>query len=89
MQAYAYNEYSTPKVYRGPIARVEVIPTRSPRVIADAATEEEADPGADFRARKAGKGNGRVWARIVNPAAVQAGTYSVEFYNLEPRQSAL
>ncbi len=88
VQAYAFNDFSTPKIYRGPIKRVEVIPTRSPKVISDAARDAAADPGADFQAEKTGIGDGSVWANIVNPANVAVGAYSVEFYALEGGSAA-
>lgn len=83
VQAYAYNESSSPKVYRGPVTRVTVTPTRSPRVVTDAALAAAADPDIDFNAEKEGIGDGSVWVKVVNPAAVQVGTYTVEFYALE------
>lgn len=89
VQANAYNEHSTPKVLRGPVSRVEVTPTRSPRVLPEASRVAAADPGADFHAEKLTGGDGEVWPRIVNPAAVEVGTHTVEFYALESGAPAL
>ena len=82
VQGYAYNDASTPKVYRGPITRVEVIPTRNPNVLQDAAIDAASDVAADFHATKEGIGDGSVTAAIVNPARVVDATYTVEFYEL-------
>ncbi len=83
VQAYAYNDASSPNVYRGPIARIEVIPARSTRVVSEAALEAARSVAADVLATHYGIGNGTVYASVVNPGIVQDGTYTVEFYEAE------
>ncbi|MFQ5570308.1 MAG: hypothetical protein ACE5G0_11575 [Rhodothermales bacterium] len=84
VQAYAYNPASAPKVYLGPISRVEVIPTRTIDVLSEAAVEAASDLNdADINAASQGVGEGLVWIDIVNPARVQDANYSVEFYETE------
>ncbi len=80
VQAFAYNEPSFPKIFPSPIARVEVIPTRSEDVISEAAVvaaQGTAEP--DIVATKAGIGEGEVWVDVVNPGRVTDDTYTVEF----------
>ena len=82
VQAYAQN-YDNPgaKIVRGPITRVEVVPTKSTLEIPEAtiaAFESTGDP--DFVASLDGIGDGFVHADVVNPGALQQATYSVEFY---------
>ncbi len=83
VQAYAYNDASAPKIYRGPVARIEVTPTRSTKVLSDAALEAAASAEADLEATKVGIGDGVVYASVVNPGILQDGTYTVEFYEAE------
>ena len=87
VQGYAYNDVSLPKVYRGPIRRVEAIPTRSPYVLQDEAIDAATDAAADFHATKTGVGDGAVMAAVVNPARVVDATYTVEFYELTGGQT--
>ena len=90
VQAYAYNEPSFPKVYRGPVSRVEVVPTRMDRdvsAVAAEAAQNLSEP--DIVADAAGIGQGEVWVDIVNPAAIQEATYTVEFYSLPVDEGAV
>ncbi len=89
VQAYVYNAHFSPRVIRSAVSRVEVIPRRLTRVISDAARAAAANAGADFHADKLTRGDGEVWARIVNPAAVEEGTYTVEFFTLDGGHPAL
>ncbi|MDE2731497.1 MAG: T9SS type A sorting domain-containing protein [Bacteroidota bacterium] len=83
VQAYAYNDASLPKVYRGPVTRVEVIPTRPSKQLSDAAvaalTENDAP---DLVGIGVGIGDGIVTANVVNPGVIQDAEYTVEFYQL-------
>lgn len=84
VQAYAYNEPSFPKVYRGPISRLEVTPSRGEDILSDAALVAAGDVAEpDITGTKVGIGEGRVWADVVNPAKVTGETYTVEFYEIE------
>ena len=84
VQAYAYNDASTPKVYRGPMTRVEVVPTRTIDVLSDAAIEAAQNTREpDLVATKVGIGDGSVTANVVNPGIIVDGTYTVEFYEIE------
>ncbi len=88
VQAYAYNEPSFPKVYRGPISRVEVVPTRGRDILSEdavAAAANNAEP--DIIGVKQGVGEGRVWADVFNPATITGSAYTVEFYEVETSQS--
>ena len=90
VQAYAYNDVSTPKVYRGPISRISVIPTRPINVLSDAALAAVGDSGApDFVATKDGVGDGSVTASVVNPGRMVDGSYTVEFYELPSEKRSL
>ena len=81
VQAYAYNEPSSPKVYRGPIARVEVIPTRPTQDVSDAALALAQDQGTpDFVAEADAVGDGEVFAHVTNPITLVDANYSVEFF---------
>ncbi len=82
VQAYAQN-YDNPgrKISRGPITRVEVVPTRPTEEISgDAIAAFESNESADFIASLEGVGDGFVHADVVNPAAIKEGVYTVEFY---------
>ncbi len=81
VQAYAYNAPSSPKVYRGPIARVEVIPTRPTQDVSDAALALAQDHGApDFVAEAVAVGDGEVFAHVTNPVTLVDAHYAVEFF---------
>ncbi len=81
VQAYAYNAPSYPKVYRGPIARVEVIPTRPTQDVSDAALALAQDHGApDFVAEAVAVGDGEVFAHVTNPITLVDANYAVEFF---------
>lgn len=82
VQAYAYNVNSSPQTYRGPIARVTVVPSR---VTARAGgTALVADSlGADILAGLEGRGDGVVAVKVVDPAAVTGHKYQVKFYTYE------
>ncbi|MCH8959867.1 MAG: T9SS type A sorting domain-containing protein [Bacteroidetes bacterium] len=81
VQAFAFNEPSSPKIYRGPLSRVSVTPTRTIDVLSDAAVEATATGTRtpDIIGDKVGKGGGTVTADVVNPALVTGETYRVEF----------
>lgn len=82
VQAYAQN-YDNPgrKIVRGPVTRVEVVPTIPTLELSEAAIAAAASPvGSDFIATKVGIGDGFVHADIVNPAVIQEATYTVNFY---------
>ena len=84
VQAYAYNEASTPKIFRGPIQHVEVIPTRPVSEISDLALAALANGSApDFVFENHGVGDGTVTANIVNPRSLKEAIYTVEFYDVE------
>ena len=84
IQAYAYNEASLPKVYRGPVTRVEVIPTKPVAELSDAALAAlTANDSPDFVAVKEGTGDGVVTADVVNPGVLKDANYTVEFYELQ------
>ncbi len=81
VQAYAYNAPSYPKVYRGPIARVEVIPTRPTQDVSDAALALAQDHGTpDFVAEAVAVGDGEVFAHVTNPITLVDANYAVEFF---------
>ena len=89
VQAYAYNDASLPKVYRGPVTRIEVIPARSSKELSDAAVAAlTANDEPDFVAVREGIGDGVVTASVVNPAVLQDANYTVEFYELAAGQPA-
>ena len=82
VQAYAQN-YDNPgrKITRGPITRVEVVPTKSTEEIPEATVVAfESSEDADFVADLEGIGDGFVHADVVNPGAIKEGRYAVEFY---------
>ena len=84
VQAYAYNEVSTPKVYRSPVTRIEVTPARRVDVISELARAAlESNDTADFTFENVEIGDGRVWANVVNPAALEDAAYSLEFFAME------
>ena len=90
VQAYAYNDASTPKVYRGPMTRVEAVPTRTIDVLSDAALEAAQDTREpDLVATKVGIGDGSVTANVVNPGIIQDATYTVEFYEIQTGKRSL
>ena len=81
VQAYAYNDASYPKVYRGPVTRVEVIPTRPAAELSAAAVSAvTANDLPDFVGVREGVGSGIITADIVNPGVLQDANYTVEFY---------
>ncbi len=81
VQAYAYNAPSFPKVYRGPVARVSVVPTIPTRDVSDAAQALMGGSAPDFVAEAiVSVGDGEVYARVVNPVRMLNATYTVDFY---------
>ncbi len=80
VQAYAYNEPSFPKVYRGPITRLTVIPTKPTKDVSDAAIALAGDGPPDFVAEAIALGEGTVFAHVTNPIRMVDASYSVEFY---------
>ncbi len=84
VQAYAYNEASVPKIFRSPVQRFSVIPSRSEDTVAETAIEAAnsvVEP--DIVADRQGAGEGRVWVDVVNPGRIQNATYTVEFYEAD------
>ena len=80
IQAYAFNEPSFPKVYRGPITRVTVTPTKPTVDVQDAAIALLGGSGPDFVADKEAVGDGQVFARVTNPIRMVNAEYMVNFY---------
>ena len=81
VQAYAYNESSSPKVLRGPVARIEVIPTKAARGVSDLAVDALTNSAdIDFVFENRSGNDGTVTADIVVPSSVKDATYSVVFY---------
>ena len=82
VQPYAYNAISSPKVYRGPVERISVIPTIPTREISDQAVAAQGGGNApDFVAvGDPAIGGGVVQARVVNPITMRNGIYTVDFY---------
>ena len=90
VQAYAYNDASLPKVYRGPVTRVEVIPARPSGELSQAAVAAvTANDASDFVGVREGIGDGIVTADIVNPGVLQDANYTVEFYESASSQRAV
>lgn len=89
VQAYAYNEFSAPKVLASPVTRVTVMP-RAQTTLAGGTnlpTEEierrgaAADTlGADVVGVLTGGGQGSATANIVDPTQLTGHTYEVRFY---------
>ncbi len=82
VQAYAYNEFSTPKVVDGPVTRITVRPTRVDARNGGMVIHKEA-LNTTLVGEKTGKGGGTATARVVDPTQVTGDTYKVEFYELE------
>ncbi len=81
IQAYAYNEPSFPKVYRGPSTRLLVTPTKPTRDVSDAALALLGDGPPDFVGEPVmALGDGQFFGHVTNPVAMVNGGYSVEFY---------
>ena len=81
VQAYAYNEPSFPKVYRGPETRVQVTPTKPTVDVSDAALALVGGSTPDFVAEGiVSLGDGEVFAHVTNPIKMVNAEYSVEFY---------
>jgi hypothetical protein len=84
VQAYAYNFDSYPKAYHGPIARVNVIPQVTDKVIApEAVAAATAGTAIVGTGAETNVGNGGASVVIVNPAAVTGHAYKVEFFTAE------
>ena len=84
VQAYAYNDASLPKIFRGPVTRLTVVPTKPINVLSDAALAAlEANEEPDFAAEKVGIGDGSAWANVVNPGRIQDASYTLEFYEVD------
>ena len=81
VRAYAYNESSSPKVLRGPAARVEVVPTRTAGGVSELAVDAVTrGTGSEFIFEQQGFSDGLVTADVVVPISIQDATYSVVFY---------
>ena len=93
VQAYAYNEFSAPKIYDGPITRIQVTPTRVDARDGGSALATEAIAarvaasdtlGFDLIADKVTvAGNGVISANIIDPVALTGHEYQVQFFNIE------
>ena len=84
VQAYAYNFDSYPKAYHGPIARVNVIPQKTDKVIApEAVAAAFAGTSIVGLGAETNIGNGGASLRVVNPAAITGHNYKVEFFSAE------
>ncbi|MEX0747057.1 MAG: hypothetical protein WD275_03585, partial [Rhodothermales bacterium] len=88
VQAYAYNEFSAPKIMLGPVRRVTVIPRQIDTVAGGTVVQIEAVEarraaadtlGADLLGALTGVGEGRVLVNIVDPAALTGHNYEVRF----------
>ena len=81
VQAYAYNEFSSPRTYRSPIRRVTVTPSRvGPREGGSIVDVGNVGARPDtVIVDQAGQGSVNV--RVVDPSAVTGHTYRVEFYS--------
>ncbi len=88
VQAYAFNDFSAPKVLASPVSRVQLMP-RDQSTLAggtNLATEEierreRAEGTSDISGSKTGKGGGSVTATIVDPTRLTGNTYEVRFYD--------
>ena len=90
VQAYAYNEPSFPKVYRGPRTRITVIPTIPTVDVSEAANALLGGTEPDFTAEPVvAQGDGEVYARVTNPIKMVNGLYSVDFYAHEFAKQSL
>ena len=85
IQAYAYNEGSSPKVFDGPVARFEVIPRRTEDIISEQAIEALLDTTAPtFIAEANAVGQGVVTANVVSPGSIlENATYVTTMYEME------
>jgi len=84
VQAYAYNFDSYPKAYHGPIARVNVIPQKTDKVIApEALAAAFAGTSLVGVGAETNIGNGGVTASVVNAASITGHAYKVEFFTAE------
>ena len=85
VQAYAYNESSTPKILDGESGRITVIPHLSEDLYSTAAVEAALSRGVpDFVGETTSESQGQVTADVLDPAAiVEDATYVTRFYELE------
>jgi hypothetical protein len=83
IQAYAFNQFSTPAVWLGPIQRVTVQPTLANNVGAQGVMVKQdvlsEEPTQEFD----GLGSGAVTVTVSNPALVTGNPYEVRFYTEE------
>ena len=82
VQAYAFNPNSTPKVFNGPITRVEARPSRvAPR---DTGTVAQTDSiNVDIDAEPVGLIDG-LGAEVIDPTALTGDTYEFTFFEYSP-----
>ena len=84
VQAYAYNEASFPKVYRGPATRTSVIPTKPTKDVSEAAEALLGNDEVDFVGQGAASlGDGQFYGNVANPVRMTDAEYSVQFYEHE------
>ncbi len=92
VQAYAYNEPSGQKVYKGPVNRFSVVPSTSDVVATGEASALATQASANIAAGSASIvgtggagniGNGGAGLNVINPEQLTGLDYTVEFYNLD------
>ena len=85
VQAYAYNEGSSPKVFNGPVERFEVIPRRSENIVSPLAIEAALNSATpDFVAEADAVGQGVVTADVKSPGSILEGAvYTTTMYEME------
>lgn len=78
VQAYAYNEYSSPKTYKSPIRQVTAVPSRTGS--RNGGTVVDLDIlGAQPEVTATQTGQGSFTATVVDPSLVTGESYRVEF----------
>ncbi len=86
VQAYAYNEFSSPKLQQSPVTRVTAVPRKVGTLAGGTDIQEEeierrkASGEAHVVGVRTGAGEGEAYATIVNPTALTGDTYEVRFY---------
>lgn len=83
VQAYAYNETSTRKVYAGPIARIEATPARVDNRDGGTLLNAELDTKVDSRFEGRFTAGKDVSVRVVNPSRVTGHRYEVRFIEVD------
>ena len=90
VRGYAYNEGSIPKAFPSPTSRFTVVPAKPTAVLSEAseaAALDRSEPDL-VGVRTVGVGDGVITADIVNPGAIRACEYRVEFYELGAGKAA-